>query len=86
MRVYVVVCQQWLRGEHTVAVVGAYREEEDAHSAIQVDQLVDCEALRFGYEVVEVEAMRHRGRLASRWERAWQWLEGWVHAAPWPRV
>lgn len=80
MKIHVVVCQQWLRGSQNVSVIGAYRSEDGAWNAIRDGHGgIDPEGVRFGYRVVEVE-------VASRWERAWRWIERWVDAAPWPRV
>lgn len=75
MKIHVVVCQQLFRGGHRVSVVGAYRSEDDACSAIRDEYSIDPERVQFGYRVVEVE-------LASRWERAWRWLESWVDPTP----
>ena len=79
MRVWVVVCEEWLRGGIRIAVVGVYRSREDARLASLEDSFAAQLGRRLAYEMVEVEVV-------GLWERTWRWLERWVDAAPWPRV
>ncbi len=85
MRVYVVVCEEWgpglLPGEMTTVLVGVYRTRVRADWASTHDDHV-LRAYREGYKVIEAEVEP----LEGWWERTWRWLEGWVDAAPWPRV
>ena len=55
MRVYAVVCEKWLRGKHSVHVIGVYRREVDARTALGEDETSIHLGAHLDREIVEVE-------------------------------